>query len=339
MRSRTEVAWVERAVTRAVAVAVGLLLPALEACGGSADAPDVERAPLVVGVSTLRISLPVFVASERHLFERHGVRVELRRFETAQPLVEEVTDGRIDAGGYAALPIVLAAAAHAGRGVRVGTGIVEDDEHPISVLIRRTGDGTLSSVADLRGRRVGVLPTIAYTRWLELVLRHAGVDPGEVTIVPIAPALEVSTLAEGGVDALFTNDPMATAAVASGVAEAFGPRAPVPAALGGAHVFGTFLVGEAVARARPADVAALLGALDEAIALLHADPGAASDAMLAFVRPPERPHVRSYPPATFLTSAELDDARLGSEVRRIGELELAPVVPDVSGWSLAGGRP
>lgn len=326
-----------------------VLALAVAACGGEADpegaepapapatAPEAapEAPPLVVGYSALRISLPVVVADARGLFERHGVRVELRRYETAQPLVEEVIDGRVDAGGYAALPIVLTVAARAGRGVRVATGMVEDAEHPISMLLRAPGSG-ITSVAELRGKRVGILPTVAYQAWIARVLRAAEVDPAEVTIVPLAPPQQVPALSGGGVDALFTNDPMATAAIASGAGERFGPGAPVPDAIGSAHVFGTFLVAPDVARDRPREVAALLAALDEAIAEIHSDPAAANDTMAAIVREPERPHVRLYPPARYLTSAELDDARFASEVRRIAELELAPAIPPVDGWSLAG---
>lgn len=307
--------------------------------GPAAAAASAEAPPLVVGVSALRISLPVFVASERGLFARHGARVELRRFDTAQPLVEEVVDGRLDAGGYAALPIVLAAAGTAGHGVRLATGLVEDEAHPVSVLLRRAGDATLASVADLRGRRVGVLPTVAYTRWLARVLEHAGLAESDVTVVPVAPPLQASTLAEGGVDALFTNDPMATAAVAASVAERFGPSAPVPDALGGPHVFGSFLVAEDTVRRRPDDVAALLRALDDAIREIERDPAAAADAMLPFLREPERAFVRLYPAPSYLDRAGLDQARLALEVERIRALELSPAVPDVTGWSLGGASP
>ena len=61
---------------------------------------------IMIGVSTLRISLPVFVAAEQKLFAKHGLDVELRRFDTAQPLADELNAGRLDAGGYLAFPIV-----------------------------------------------------------------------------------------------------------------------------------------------------------------------------------------------------------------------------------------
>lgn len=308
---------------------------ATEARLPAAEAPPVERAPLVVGYSALRISLPLFVAEARGLFATHGVRVELRRYDTAQPLVEELVDGRIDAGGYAAVPIVITVAERAHQRVRVATAIVEDEDHPISALLRGAGRTELASVADLRGRRVGVLPTLAYQRWLALVLEDAGVDPDDVSVVPLAPPLQVQTLAAGGVDALFTGDPMATAALATGAGERLGGAAPVPAALHGPHVFGTFLVADAVATERPDDVAALLAALDEAIALVHADPGAAREAMSTFVREPERPHVALYPDALYLTSAAFDDARFRAEVERAARLGLVTAAPDVAGWALS----
>ena len=54
---------------------------------------------MVIGVSTLRISLPVFVAEQHGLFAKHGIDAEVRRYDTAQPLADELGAGRIDAGG------------------------------------------------------------------------------------------------------------------------------------------------------------------------------------------------------------------------------------------------
>jgi NitT/TauT family transport system substrate-binding protein len=303
------------------------------------EVPAPERPPLVVGYSALRISLPIFVAEQRGLFAARGVRVELRRYDTAQPLVEELVDGRIDAGGYAAIPIVLTVATRADRRVRVATGLVEDEAHPVSALLRRAGRAELAAISDLRGRRVGVLPTLAYTRWLEIVLRDAGVDPADVSVVPLAPPLQVQTLAAGGVDALFTGDPMATAALASGAGERLGAAAPVPLALHGPHVFGTFLVGDAVATERADEIAALLAALDEAIGVVNADPAGAREAMTSYVREPERPHVALYPDALYLPSRALDGARFADEVRRAASLGLVDAAPDVSGWTLSGAAP
>ena len=78
----------------------------------------------MLGVSLLRISLPVFVAVNRNLLAARGLDVELRTFDTAQPMADELAAGRIDAGGYVAFPILFGA----GRTppLRVFTAIVED---------------------------------------------------------------------------------------------------------------------------------------------------------------------------------------------------------------------
>ena len=278
-------------------------------------AGDEQPSPLAVGYSALRISLPVFVAEERGLFDRHGVEVELRRYETAQPLVEEVLDGRVLAGGFAALPIVYTAAARDGSSAHVALAMVEDAEHPVSYLLRRRGETSIAGVADLRGKRIGILPTVAYRRWLETILADAGIDPSEVTITAIAPPQQMAALEGRGVDVLFTNDPMATAAIGAGVAERVGPDAPVVAATGEPLVFGSFVVHPRLVRERPRDVDRLLAALDDAVRIIETDQAGARETMLEYVRAPERPHVPRYPDAHYLTSAELDEARLREAVR------------------------
>lgn len=305
-----------------------------DGAAGSTDAPTPSRPSLEVGYSALRISLPVFVADQRGLFERHGLDVTLRRYETAQPLVEEVLDGRVLAGGFAALPIVFTAAARDGSEVRLAAAMVEDTEHPVSYLLRRAGDDSLSGPGDLTGKRIGILPTIAYRRWLDVVLRDAGVAPSDVTVMPIAPPQQLQALAGGGADALFTNDPMATAALASGVAAELGAAGPVPRALGGPLVFGSFLVHPRLVRERPGDVARLLGALDEAIALIERDQAAAREAMTSFVRGPERAHVARYPAARYRSSDEFDDAALAAELESMVRLGVLEEPPRAQGWVL-----
>ena len=146
---------------------------------------------MVIGVSTLRISLPVFVAEQHGLFAKHGIDAEMRRFDTAQPLADELGAARIDAGGYVAFPILFGPGAPPPR-VRILTAVVEDASHPLSYLLVKKGSG-LRGVAALRGRRIGILPTAAYRDWLTAILRHDGLRPDDVSIVPLAPPLRRST--------------------------------------------------------------------------------------------------------------------------------------------------
>lgn len=271
---------------------------------------------MVIGVSTLRISLPVFVAEQQGLFAKHGIHAEVRRFDTAQPLADELGAARIDGGGYVAFPILFGPGAPAPK-VRVVTAIVEDAAHPLSYLLVKKGSG-LRGVAALKGRRIGILPTAAYRRWLEAILRKDGLGPGDVSIVPLAPPQEVDALAGGGVDALFTGDPMATAAIARGLAEPATDTPDVPRVLGEPFLFGTFAVTEDFAQKHPAQARALADALDDAIALIAAHPQVGKDAMKPYVRESERPFVDRYPAARYLRSGEIAAAQLDRALELAG---------------------
>jgi NitT/TauT family transport system substrate-binding protein len=271
---------------------------------------------MMIGVSTLRISLPVFVAEQHGVFVKHGIDAEVRRYDTAQPLADELGAARIDAGGYVAFPILFAPGAPAPK-VRVFTAIVEDAAHPLSYLLVKKGSG-LRGVTALRGRRIGILPTAAYRRWLEAILRHDGLRPEDASIVPLAPPLQVDALAGGGVDALFTGDPMATAALARGIAESATDTPDVPRVLGDPFLFGTFAVTEDFAQKHAAQAQALADALDEAITMISADPAVGTAAMKPYVRETERPFVDRYPAARYLRSGEMGTAQLARALELAG---------------------
>ena len=271
---------------------------------------------IMIGVSTLRISLPVFVAAEQGLFAKRGLAVDLKRFDTAQPLADELGAGRIDAGGYVAFPILFASGAAAPR-LRVVTAIVEDATHPVSYFLVKKGSG-LRGVASLAGRKIGILPTVAYRNWLEAILHHDGVGLDEVTILPVAPAMEIDSLAAGGIDALFTGDPMATAALARGVAEPLTDSPDVPRVLGDPFLFGAFAMTEDFVTRRPAQARALRDALDEAIGMIAADPAVGRAAMAPYVRETERPFIDHYPAARYLRSSEVAVAQLDQALQLCG---------------------
>lgn len=284
-----------------------------------------------VGVSLLRISLPVFVAESRGLFRRRGLSVEVKTYETAQPLADEVTDGRLDAGGYVAWPIVFLAARRGQEPPRTATAIVEDAGHRLSYVLARRGSG-LRFPHDVRGRRVGILPTVAYRKWLEAMLSAAGVELHDVTIIPVAPLLQRQMLASGGVDLLFTNDPMATAMLGGGVAEVADPEPACPRLLGDPFAFGTFALSARFVRERPAVARLLVEALDESIALVRADPPAARRDMLPFLRPQEQAWADQYPDTRYLASTETTEEEFQSEVLRELRLGILTEAPRVTPW-------
>lgn len=269
---------------------------------------------LVVGVSALRISLPVFVAAERGVFAQHGLRVRLRSYPTAQPMLDDLALGRLDAAGFAAWPILLHAAARGTHPLHVGASVLEDRTHRLSYVLARRGSG-VRFPRDAAGRRIGVLPTIAYRRWLPAILQAANIATAGVTTVPVAPPLQAQSLAAGAVDLMFTNDPMATAMLQRGVAEIADDGPPCATRLGDPFSFGAFAIGDGLVR-RDRDRALRLSAsLDDAVARTLRDQSDARAAMRPHLRPDERDALDHSPPTRFAPAREVSHA-LSVEVSR-----------------------
>ena len=317
---------------------IGLVLATVLAVGWRvrSGGRDARRHHVVLGVSTLRISAAVFVAIERRLFAERGLDVEVRPYPTAQPMIDDLAAGRLDAAGYAAWPIVFLGSRRARRPFRVATSLIEDAEHRVSTVLARRGSG-LRFPASAPGRRIGVLPTVAYRRWLPAILSAAGLDPGATTVVPVDPTVQAAALRDGAVDLLFTNDPMATAIVASGVGEIADDGPPCARRLGSPFPFGTFAMSAALADERPETARAMVAAVDEAIARGTRDGAVMRRAMLPYLRPEERAFVDAYPVARYEPWSPRQHGLLRDELAR--EREMGIVAGDVRVGAWAAGGP
>ena len=239
---------------------------------------------------------------------------------------------RRDAGGLLASPIVLLAARSARQPPVVVGSLVEDADHRLSYALARPGSG-LRFPAGVRGKKIGILPTAAYQRWLDAILKSVGIAPGEGQVVPLAPPLQAQSLAAGGVDLLFTGDPMATAMLAAGVAEIVDDGPPCARHLEAPFRFGTFALSGKLARERPEAAARLVAALDEAIAEVRRDPAAARAALADHLRPEERAQAARYPDARYLTSTEAGPEELEAEIALEQSLGILSGRSPVTAWA------
>lgn len=303
-------------------------------------APSPEPAPTLtavrMGYARLRISLPIFVAQERGLFRKHGIDAKLEMYDTGQSLGQLLAEGKIDVGGYFAFPISFNGMLRTKRRLYFLTLQQEDRVNRISFFLRKkTPPGQkpqITSVKDLKGKRVGILPTIVYKATLEALLRKAGVDPGSVTMQPTDPMLQAQLLANGGVDALYTNDPAATGAIAAGIAEVVDPNHSESAELyGEPFPFGTFYVSQAWATANPALTRAIAAALDEAVTYIDGHQAEAKEALRPYLPPMFQGQIPLYGPALYLTTAESREEDVAKLARKFKEIGVVSQDVDVKG--------
>jgi NitT/TauT family transport system substrate-binding protein len=273
------------------------------------DVVDVNKT-IKIGYPELRIALPVFVAQNKGFFEKNGIKVELSRYETAQPMMDDLVAKNIDVAGYCALPITFGAMGRSKTPLVFLTAMVEDNQHPISMLIVKK-DSNIKSIKDLAGKRIGILPTRAYEVWLLKVLSENGVDTKSVIIQQTKPQEQADALNTGGVDALFTNDPPATAAITKANGLILSPdEAVVPKATGKSpFYFGSFNIRKDFADANPDIVKKIASALDEAILFIRQNPQEARSIMKEYLKN-QAPLVDNYRDSFFKTTTETSNKDL-----------------------------
>lgn len=311
---------------------------------------------VTIGYSALGVSLPLFVAHATGLFADHGVRVQMRGYPTAHPLVEDIIDEGVPCGGFAAFPIALHRHVRA-RPLHYACAVAEDLDNPISFLLVRKGSG-IRCLQDLVGRRVGVLPTKAYREWLKVLLSRAGLGYHQVKLdrtckcmetcatskVPIERMVPVhdvlphetaSALRSGRVDAIFTNDPGVTAAVQAGVADVFGDRPILPSLLGSPFLFGSFVFDSDFVAERPDEARRIVAALDDGVRVCQHDPAEARRIADSYL-PPSCANLRNgLGRPVFLTSKQVDTARLQATLDMLSEGGMIGGRVDIGPWVMS----
>ncbi|NUO42052.1 MAG: ABC transporter substrate-binding protein, partial [Streptomyces sp.] len=198
----------------AVAAATLLLLAPLTACGGSAEAGDGSTVTVTVGyqsrtintvtAGTLLRSLGYFEKELNALGDGTTYKVDWQDYATGAPITAQMTAGKIDIGSMGDFPLLINAA----RGKQLGK-----PTHLVSVTgynlrgglntIVTAPDSKLSTLTDLRGKKVSTSVGSAADGTLVRALQRAGLDPDkDIEKLNQQPAVGASALSAGSADAL-----------------------------------------------------------------------------------------------------------------------------------------
>ena len=243
--------------------------------------------------------------------------------------------GDINVGGYTALPITFKAMVTNDQQLMFLTTMIEDQEHRVSYELRpKTPEGmepAIESIKELKGKRIGILPTTAYQEWLKEILKAHKVDPAEVVIRLLLPAVQAEALNIGAVDALFTHDPWATAAIADDIAELISDEVMVPQAMDmDSFPFGSFNISKEWADANSDLVERIGAALDEAVIFVNDNPAEAKNAMRSYLPDSVRAYVEEYPDAYYLTTRASDESIFQTMADKYHMLGVIPEALDLT---------
>ncbi|MFC4503729.1 MULTISPECIES: ABC transporter substrate-binding protein [Streptomyces] len=259
------------------------LLP-LTACGGSAQAGDGSTVTVTVGyqsktintvtAGTLLRSLGYFEKQLNALHDGHTYKVDWQDYATGAPITAQMTAGKIDIGSMGDFPLLINAA----RGKQLGK-----PTHLVSVTgynlrgglntIVTAPDSKLTSLTDLKGKKVSTSIGSAADGTLVRALQQAGIDPDKgVEKLNQQPAVGASALSAGSADALSQFVAWPGLLVFQGKAKALydGAELDLP-------TFHGVTAREDFAKKRPAVLEAFLKAQAEATAYLDDHPVTAAE--------------------------------------------------------------
>ncbi|MDO9111946.1 MAG: ABC transporter substrate-binding protein [Desulfatirhabdiaceae bacterium] len=160
----------------------------------------IERFPLLYGV-------------EKRIFQRLGVCPEVKVHHGGPELLQAVRDNRAHVGEIG-LPPFLTAFSHGLPARIIGSTFIRSLDH---FLVAKPA---ISSLAELKGRRIGILSRGSCDEYfIRRLLQNQGIDPDkEATLVPLGSAYGDSVCFTGGrIDAGFMVEP----ALSSGESKGF----------------------------------------------------------------------------------------------------------------------
>lgn len=210
---------------RTVVHGCALILAGLTA--GAVQAQTLAMAPLdppqdvkVAYVPIMKFAT-MYVAEERGLFDKYGLNVELERVKSGTEAIAFLTQGSVDVGGIA-IVTSLWSGWNKGLDIRIIApgGLEPMVDSPTKLLVRKAlaDDGTVKTVADLKGRRVAVAggPGSGGEYLLAKALERGGLTIRDIEAMNVANPDMPLAFENGGVDAAIAGSPFADQMIDTG---------------------------------------------------------------------------------------------------------------------------
>lgn len=182
--------------------------------------PAENLTPVSIGVVPVSIFAPIFVALEKGYYAEQGLDVTLEPLPGGADLIALTASNQFQIAAAGAGPAFWNAQA-LGLPIKViAPGHQESNPVATPLMISRAAceSGAISTVADLRGKRVSVNARGGTEYWLATALGTGGLTLDDVTVETIPFAEAVLALESGAIDAAMIGEPLATKAIQDGFA-------------------------------------------------------------------------------------------------------------------------
>ncbi len=183
------------------------------------DVPD-GATEVTFGYIPVSIFAPIFVAYEKGYFAELGLDVTLEALPGGSDMVLLTSTGQMDMAVAGAGPAYWNATSQGLDIEIVAPGHMEGSPVASPLMISRQAceDGSITSVADLAGKRVSVNAPGATELWLDIALQTGGLTIADVDLQFLSFPDAVVALESGALDAAIVGEPLATRAEQEGLA-------------------------------------------------------------------------------------------------------------------------
>lgn len=169
--------------------------------------PEKAKVAIAVDGKSAFCYLPLTISEQLGYFKSEGLDVEVVDNPVGARALQAVGGGPADiVSGVYEHTIGLQS-----RNLMVQAFVLQARAPQIAMGVSTKGMPGYRTVADLRGRKIGVAPGSSAAMVANIVLARGGIRPADVTFAGIAgPAAALGALRSGQIDALCTTDPVMT---------------------------------------------------------------------------------------------------------------------------------
>jgi len=238
---------------------------------------DIKEEAIKVKIGYLPVihNLPLFLAASQNYFKDAGLDVELVKFESPNQIIDALINGSIDiCGPSGALGITgIADFKNPGKMKIYAVSGEMTDNSSENIIVPK--DSSLKSIADLKGKKLGILAgTIQWRTIARELLSQNGLDMDkDLTIVELALPLQVQALSSEQIDALLALEPISTTAVEKSGAKIL-VKSPVKQYIADPAWLGAGVINVEFSQNHPQTAQKALAVLDRAIDEVNQNPEA-----------------------------------------------------------------
>ncbi len=243
-----------------LALALAVLLPAYARADATirfASLTSISKAP------------PGLVAEDKGYFKKEGVDVQMKLFTSGRAAIEAMAAGQFDIGMFGDIPgLSLLGQGFPGKIIAAGLGGPKRQAVTVPV------DSNYKSLADLKGRRIGLTKGSTDEIALEATMRKLGLEWSDFKIVNLRPPEKATVLKTGDVDAIEAWEPVPSIIVVKKIGRRLlTADGDIP------DIVGVTIATEKILKERPDAVVRFLRALNEGAQYAQSHP----DEMVGFL--------------------------------------------------------